>query len=373
MFGYRMHNTIGAIAVAACLLSLSACGQLNTTDQAVATYRDSLVKWQADYPVPGLAVLIRKGGETIYAEGFGYADIAAQRPVTPNTPFRIASLTKTMTSLLVLQLLEADSLELDNPLGNYWHGYRDFCRRAQGYTHRLYRNYCCQSCHNTVRYHLSHTAQGNPPGQSFEYNGVLYGLFLQVLEEQTGLPYARLLHERIFWQAGMARTLPYFNDTTYPGLIKELAQPYQTSVQGRFTKFAQPQPFEPSASAGVVSTVLDLAKYDSLLDAQTIVAPEWQQQAWTPHRNAKGDTLCYGLGWFVQPNSSSIQTAYKVVWHYGWQPDTYSALYVKVPEQALTLILLANGENLAAPFYLWKGDVTRSPYARSFLSLFATP
>ena len=61
----------------------------------------------------------------------------------------------------------------------------------------------------------------------------------------------------------------------------------------------------------------------------------------------------------------------KVVWHFGLEPNAYSSLIIKVPDEGLTLILLANSDGLTAPFerQLESGDVTVSPFARIFFSL----
>ena len=73
--------------------------------------------------------------------------------------------------------------------------------------------------------------------------------------------------------------------------------------------------------------------------------------------------LPYGLGWFVQMYGTT-----KVIWHYGLWPQ-FSALYVKVPDRNLTLLLLANSDGLSnSP--LADGDVTVSPFARAFLGIF---
>ena len=72
-----------------------------------------------------------------------------------------------------------------------------------------------------------------------------------------------------------------------------------------------------------------------------------------------------GLGWFVQSHRGQ-----RVVWHFGYTPNAYSSLVVKVPAHNLTFILMANSDRLSAPFQLSQGDVTRSVFATLFLRLF---
>jgi CubicO group peptidase (beta-lactamase class C family) len=115
----------------------------------------------------------------------------------------------------------------------------------------------------------------------------------------------------------------------------------------------------------MISTVLDLAKFDVAMDRNLIVSEESKETMFTPTISNSGQPLPYGLGWFVQYHNEV-----KLVWHYGWAPKAYSSLILKVPEEELTLILLANSDGASAPFRLGAGNVLRSPFAAAFLNLF---
>src|SRR5262249_3475062 len=119
------------------------------------------------------------------------------------------------------------------------------------------------------------------------------------------------------------------------------------------------------AALGIVSTVRDLARYDIALDDGVLVRPEYLDVAWHNATSASGAALPTGLGWFVQTYNGE-----RVVWHFGYAPNAYSSLILKVPGRSLTLILLANSDGLSAPFSLADGDVTASLFARTFLRLF---
>jgi hypothetical protein len=73
-----------------------------------------------------------------------------------------------------------------------------------------------------------------------------------------------------------------------------------------------------------------------------------------------------GYGWFVSRVGNK-----RVVWHFGLEPSAYSSLVIKVPDDRLTLILLANSDGLTAPFerQLENGDIMASPFAKIFFSL----
>ena len=327
------------------------------------------------YEIPGLAAVVVADDEVAFARGYGWADVEGRRPVTAATPFRIASLTKPLAAALLLRLAEQDQLDLDRPFAEYVAGYDQGCQlftspevlaeepALQGLTE----DWRCEAERDrlTVRHYLTHTAQGEP-GAAFRYNGFLYGQLFRVAEGASGRPFADLLRDSLFAPLGMSRTLPSQADSTQPGVLAALARPYGTS-DGRAEPADWPRPLDANAGAGVVSTVLDLARFDAALDGGDVLGPAAQEVAFTPAQSsATGERLPYGIGWFVQDHEGE-----PLVWHYGWQPGAYSGLWLRVPERGLTLILLANGEGLSAPFELSEGDVTRSPFARAFLQILA--
>lgn len=69
--------------------------------------------------IPGLSVIVMQNGEVLSARGFGYADVEQRIPATPDTLYHIASVTKTFTAILVLQLVEQGKLDLDEPVSRY--------------------------------------------------------------------------------------------------------------------------------------------------------------------------------------------------------------------------------------------------------------
>jgi CubicO group peptidase (beta-lactamase class C family) len=110
---------------------------------------------------------------------------------------------------------------------------------------------------------------------------------------------------------------------------------------------------------------MDLARFDIALTQGRLLSPAFREQMWTPGRTPSGDVLPYGLGWFVADVAGR-----RLVWHTGLWEGRYSALYVKVPADRLTLILLANSEGLQWENRLDEAAIERSPFARAFLAAF---
>jgi CubicO group peptidase (beta-lactamase class C family) len=148
-------------------------------------------------------------------------------------------------------------------------------------------------------------------------------------------------------------------------VVKILAQPYALDREFKFTKISYPEDF--STSAGLMSTVLDMAKYDIAIDQNKFLTKETQQLAFTPAVSTKGESLPYGLGWFTTNYKGT-----KLVWHYGYWTGN-SSFILKVPEQNITFIIMANSDNLSRPTDLGSGNALSSPVGMAFLKTFIFP
>ncbi len=148
-------------------------------------------------------------------------------------------------------------------------------------------------------------------------------------------------------------------------VVKILAQPYALDREFKITKINYPQGF--STSAGLISTVLDMAKYDIAIDQNKFLTKETQQLAFTPAVSTKGESLPYGLGWFTTNYKGT-----KLFWHYGYWTGN-SSFILKVPEQNITFIIMANSDNLSRPTDLGSGNALSSPVGMAFLKTFIFP
>ena len=106
-----------------------------------------------------------------------------------------------------------------------------------------------------------------------------------------------------------------------------------------------------NAGAGLMSTVVDLAKFDATLDANTMVTAATKELMWTPTVSNSGQKLPYGLGWFTQSYRGT-----RLIWHTGFSPPSTSALLLKLPDEGLTFIALANTDLLSRHFQAGHGD-----------------
>lgn len=356
-----------ALSLAACALPRAAFAHARSSaeeDEArLAQFEQGLDALRRRYGIPGLSAAIVSNGQIVWSRGLGFQDVENRIPAAPDTPYRIASLTKTFASTILMRCVERDALNLDTQISFY---------TSAVPTHGI-----------TVRHLFTHTSESSPPGEAYSYNGNRFAALTPVADACSGRPFRETLAKTILDPLGMSDSVPgqdlespspasaaLFAPETlarYQTTLRRLAKPYRLDSAGRAVLSSYPNRGI-SASAGLVSTVRDLALYDAAIDRHTLLRAETQAQAWTNHVNRKGKALPYALGWFAQSVGRE-----RVVWHYGYWPNSFSSLILKVPARRLTLILLANSDGLSSPFPLGGGNVKSSAFASLFLKMLADP
>lgn len=314
--------------------------------------------------IPGLAVVILRDTTVLTTAGFGLADRERNVPVTPDTPFNIASVTKPMAAVVALRLVELGRLELDRPMRSF-RNFPEFCADVRGAGGIFFGDYACEDPRLTLRHVLSMTANG-APGTRFLYNPPSFSWASRPMAEVGDTSFSELVRMLVFEPAGMIRSarthrrLPLRAD-----LAAALARPYRLDSAGRLIPSEQPGPQGDGAAGGVTSSVRDLAWFDIALTRGRLLQPESIRAMWTPGRSPSGAPLPYGLGWFL-----AAPFGEPLVWHTGLWEGAYSALYLKSPTRRLTLILLANSDGLRWETRLDEAAIERSPFATAFLAAF---
>ena len=328
-------------------------------------FEDELEFLREALQIPGLSVAVVQGDEIIFARGFGYADVERQVPATENTPYRIASVTKPIAATLMMKLVEQGKLDLDGEVAKYYPGYSRFCQQVQSLDSIFAQGYHCDSEPLTVRQHLAHMVQGTP-GERFSYNPTTYNVLANVVEGISEKSFVQHMVEDILEPAHMANSAPGQDVENYGQVLDKLAKPYRVDILGNVSLSSYPRPFSLGASSGLISTALDLAKYSLALDQNLMISEESKETLFRPTLSNSGQPVPYGLGWHIQDYEGM-----KLLFHPGVWPGAFSSLLLKVPHKELTLVLLANSDGLWWGNPLSGSAVHRSPFAATFLNLFA--
>jgi CubicO group peptidase (beta-lactamase class C family) len=340
----------------------------NISKKQLNQYEKQILILKEKYSIPGLSIGISSNDSLLYSKGFGFADIENQIKVTPNTPFRIASLTKTISSTILMKLVEDNKIKLNWKVKDYYPDYLGSCKRILDYFKSEMPQYSFllneyQPARNdiTLEHHLSHTAE-NIPGNEYKYNGFLFGMLSDVIENVTATKFDTLVNLEIIKKLNLKNSLASQLDNSSPNILASLAKPYMVKGNNfELENFPNPKL---NAGAGMISSVIDLMKFDNAIDQNLLIKKESKEKQFIPYTLNGGAHSPYGLGWFSQKYKG-----YTLIWHYGWQPNSYSGLYLKILEKDITLILLGNSEGLSNSFELGKGDVLSSDFAKSFLEL----
>jgi CubicO group peptidase (beta-lactamase class C family) len=340
------------------VILLIGCRQEKAYD--FVSFEKKLEGLRQNLKIPAFSVAIAQNNEILWAKGFGYADIENKILAIEDTPYMLASLTKTFASTIILQLVEEGKVNLDDPISKYGIN----LDRARENKMDVWNEDSIK-----VKHLFSHTAQGRP-GSYYRYSGYLFGFLDEVIEKGSGHTFAELLVQNIIEPLELQNTAPNIRDTvnfelmgkSFDEFYISLAKPYILDSLFQIKESRYESYF--GISAGLMISAVDMAKYSLAIDENKFLNKETQELAFSPFIGINGDTLPYGLGWFVS-NYKKV----KFVWHYGlW--NTNSSLIIKVPEKELTFVILANSNNLTKPSLLGSGELLTSQFALEFIKAF---
>ena len=251
-------------------------------------------------------VLVAEKGEIIYTRANGLANIEWDIPNTIDTRFRIYSMSKQFTSLLVMKLVEAGRIDLQKPISEYLPWYRSDVGSKVTVHHLLTHTHGIMEGYDRLPLFLvpDPTKQlvekyfSNPidfePGSDFRYSGLLgYIVLGAILEAVTGQPYRMLLQNNILDPLGMNQST-YLD---YHRLIPQRASDYFVTERGVEHRI-QAYPLNADGASCLVSTVKDLLIWDQALYGEKLLSTKYRDLLFTPHVT-KFKPYYYGFGWYV--------------------------------------------------------------------------
>lgn len=320
------------------------------------TFVSDLDTLRSQAKVPGMAVGVIRDGEVVALRGLGVADVRTQRPVTPDTPFNIASVSKPISGVVALRLQELGQIDLDDPMAAYA-GFAKFCRDARERGGLFFGDWVCDDPRISLRHVMSMASNGGL-GSSFFYNPVAFSWASRPLAERAGMPFSDLVASHVFDKADMSRSARTHRDLPLrEDLADDLAVPHVLGPDSTPRVSDPPPPQGDGAAGGVISTARDLVRFDLALYGAELISEESKLEMWSPKPG-----LPYGIGWFV-----TELRGLRVMWHTGLWEGAYSALYVRVPRHRAALVLLANSDGLRWESGLDEARLDRSAFARLFI------
>ncbi len=306
---------------------------------------------------PGAAVMVIRNDEVLYAAGYGYADLERREPITPQTSFRLASVSKQFTAMAVMILADRGELAYDDPLAKYLPELARFgdgitLRNLLTHTGGLPDYYDALEAASTD--HMPDTGEAMQflaawnepplfaPGNRYEYSNPGYEMLALVVERVSGQRFGQFLEDAIFTPLGMNDTA--VRDSTDPE-IPNRALGY-TRKDGSFELLDEHSLNHIIGSGGMYSTVEDLARWDQALYTDQLVPRAALEEAWSPVRLASGESYPYGFGWRLGRYGGLGR---RLCHAGGWLG--FSTFIVRYPEHRFSVIVLSNLDDFEGEEY----------------------
>jgi len=293
------------------------------------------------------SVLIAENGKIIYKGAYGQANMEWNIPNTPDTRFRLGSITKQFTATVILQLVEQGKIKLDAKLSDYLPDYRKDTGEKVTIHHLLTHTSGIPSY--TSQPGFFQNVSRNPykvdefvkkyasgdlefePGSKFTYNNSGYFLLGAIIERVTGKPYEQVLQQNIFEPLGMKNTGYDHHDT----LIPKRASGYSKTPDG-YTNAAYLDMSIPYAAGSLYSTVEDLYLWDQALYTDKVLSAQSKALMYKPFLEN------YAYGWAVtnalfKQNDQPVQ----MISHDGGI-NGFSTTIMRFPKEKNLIVLLDN-------------------------------
>jgi CubicO group peptidase (beta-lactamase class C family) len=300
--------------------------------------------------VPGAAVLVLRDGQPVVRAGYGLADLETGTPATPETNYRLASMTKQFTAASILLLAEDGRLTLDDRAHAWLSSLPKAAKRVTirhllthtsgliDYEDVIPETFAAQ-LHDADVLRLLETQDRTyfRPGTGYRYSNSGYALLALIVQRASGKSFAKFLRERIFQPLGMFHTVAYEEGIS---TVQNRAFGY-THEAGRWQRTDEDLTSAVLGDGGIYSSIDDLAKWDAALYDSRLLQPSSLRAAFTSATRTDDPAVEYGYGWRITGET---------LWHSG-ESVGFRNVIVRYPKRRMTVVVLTN-RNEPEPYRL---------------------
>jgi CubicO group peptidase (beta-lactamase class C family) len=299
---------------------------------------------------PGASVVVVHDGKVAYMHSYGLANVEDHTLATPATDYRLASLTKQFTATAIMLLVQDGKLEYDDRVIDILSGFPAYgreitVRHLLTHTSGLwaYEDFVPDSATVQVKDRDVLALVGRadstyfPPGSAFRYSNSGYAVLALIVEQASGEPFARFLHDRIFAPLGMDESVAYEKGVS---TVPNRAFGYSKRGDG-FVRTDQSPTSAVLGDGGIYTSVADLVKWVRALESHALVSADARKLSWTPYVLSNGEPTHYGFGWFVDQDRGRTRLT-----HNG-ETRGFTNAIVRYPGERLSVIVLTNLSNSA--------------------------
>ena len=304
--------------------------------------------------LPGLSVAVGVGGELVWAEGFGFADLETRETISPDTRFRIGTASTPLTSAAVGLLVEKGRLKLDDEIQTY---VPEFPKKPWPVTLRQLMGHVAgvrndggdegpllsERCERPVE-GLKGFADSSlrfEPGTQYRYSSYGWILVSAAVEAAADEPFGRFMRAQIFEPLGMDSTR-----------LDSAPEPNVGRATSYFPRFAGDPRYGPdlmrpvdyscyAGSSAFLSTPSDMVRFAMAINSGKLLQPATVQLLQTSQRLAAGEETGYGLGWDLETATLAGKETH-LVGHDGDSLGGMVASFMTFPEYGIVVSVISN-------------------------------
>jgi serine beta-lactamase-like protein LACTB, mitochondrial len=314
----------------------------------------AIAQFMVEHHVPGLAAAVVVHGDYGWSAGYGVADLENLVPVTPQTLFRLGSVSKPLTAVAAMQLWERKKLDLDAPIQRYCPAFPQkpwpiTTRELLGHLGGI-RHYKGNGPNDPEDGNTKHFADGiaagialfasdtliAPPGTRFNYSTMGYTLVGCAIAHAASESYTDYLRENLFSRAGMSHTLP---DDRF-AIIPNRTRFYHLDSAGQIVNADFLDASYKVPGGGWLSSADDLAHFEVALFHDALLQRSTRTIMWTEQKTTRDSLTGYSLGWGV----GTVGCPH-CLGHLGGQQGTTAYIHVD-PDREFGVVILTNLDGL---------------------------
>jgi len=316
-------------------------------DAAEAHGRDEIFDLLEREPLPAVSVAVMHHSAPVWTAAFGYADRESRVRATPQSRFRVGSISKALTSAALGRLLEQGQLDLDTPVRELVPEYpdqghsitsRQLAAHLSGIPHYEKRDVA-----NRVHYrdviHAVDKFKDRPllsvPGERYYYSSFGWILLAAVIQRAAGTDFLEYMQCEVFGPAGMTHTEADRSEVWIP----QRTRFYAIEPDGGVVDAPAVDNSDVWAAGGFLSTAEDLVRFGDAMLQGSLLMSATVDVLWEIQETASGEETGYGLGWRWSPLEGHRQ-----VGHDGSHVGCTGRLMI-FPDDDLVLAILANANS----------------------------
>lgn len=342
-FRKKDFRIVAALIILAGLFA--ACQNQSVTQEAIEKSRHVVDTLMTGENIPGLQVAIWKEGETVFSEGFGYADVEHQVPMNPDIKMRIGSVSKTLTSAAIGKLYEEGKLDLKAEVQEYVSYFPEkrspitveqVAGHTAGIRHYRGNEFLMNEHFETVKEGIKIFDDDTllfEPGTDYSYSSYGWNLISGVVEGAADTSFLAYMKDEVFTPLGLNQTQPEYPDS----LIYNRTSYYDEGDNGEILNAPAVNNSYKWAGGGFIGTAEDLLTFGEQIFWSDFLEPQTVDMLIESLELNSGDKTNYGIGWRTGTDEEGRR-------YYGHSGGSVGGTtqFIVFPKQKVIVAMIAN-------------------------------